>query len=534
MKREKIFNAIGFLLLALCFGVALVRVFNRDIIQRDGRTVVRFAHWQLEGGLREAFDQLSRDYEKLHPDIRVEQIAIPERTFPQWVKTQLIAGTASEIIELSRTTADEDLARYFVPLTHSVETTNPYNQGSPLEITPWRETFIDGMASNLSYRPNLLEYYGIPMSMATIRMFYNKSLWHEVLGDTPTPENFDEFMALCNRIQDYAKTRQIPLIPIAGSKLNATMFIAQLYGSQTQKLTYELNREHSLKPISYEIALAYLRGDWSVDTPAFADALAITREVGLTMQPGFQQLGREDATFYFVQGRAMMITTGSWDSPSFRILAPFEIGVFNLPIPTRNHPRYGRNVLGPQSEAETNTSLTFGIVRGTPGEAAALDFLKYITSVPGNTHFTHASGWLPSVIGIETSEELEPFLPRVDGYANGFDHSFMNVGANTLRVAETSLATLVGPAGSVKAYQDAVRPLLTESLQADLDRGLRNSRQNVARQDVILAANQALLSRPGDDQTTLLRKISEISEAQNQQESQQAWISHELARLPVK
>ena len=54
--KERILNGIGIGLLAVCFVVAVGRVLWPTERGSTGRDVVtiRIAHWQLEGGVREA------------------------------------------------------------------------------------------------------------------------------------------------------------------------------------------------------------------------------------------------------------------------------------------------------------------------------------------------------------------------------------------------------------------------------------------------------------------------------------------------
>lgn len=532
MKREKLLNLIGASFAVLAFGAAVWQVATRSSARdKDDKNtvVIRFAHWQLEGGLRGALDVLARDYEKLHPGVRVEQVAVPERTYPQWLKTQLIGGTATDLIQLSKTLDDESIARFFRPLTDEVEKPNPYNAGTDLATVPWRQTFVDNLVGPMSYRPNLLEYYGIPLSMFTVRMYYNRDLWRELLGDTPTPTDFDSFTELCARIR--AKGNHV--IPIAGSQANGPMLIGNIVSSQTQKLAVEINLNKTLVLTPTDIGIGYLRGDWSVDSPAFNDALSIAREVGLSMQPGYDQLGRDDATFYFVQERALMITTGSWDSPSFRAQAPFAISAFDLPLPTRNHPRYGKNVLGSPSEAAMPAGMAFAVTRDSPHADVALDFLYYITSKIGNGRLSQNSGWLPAILGVEPPEEMRPFFPRLNGYVAGFDFTLGGIGSSAGGVIGTNMYSLVQPSGSVATYQNALRADLGRGIYEDLQRSGRNNTRNLARQDIVLAGRLAL-SRNAPADTALSRRISELTESQNRQESQQAWLAHELERLPPK
>ncbi|MDR1284485.1 MAG: extracellular solute-binding protein [Opitutaceae bacterium] len=532
MNRQTISNIIGFLLLVVCFGYALVTVFSRSREDRfDGREVIRFAHWQLEGGLRTALDVLSRDYEKLHPDVRVEQLAIPERTYTQWLQTQLIGGTATDLIALGKMPGSEDemLARYFLPVSDYVEKPNPYNKGTDLENTAWRNTFTDGLVGGVNYRPNLLEYYSVPMSMHTIRLYYNVRLWKRILGDTPAPTTYDGFQAICQRVEDYARREKIPVIPIAGSRINGPLVIYKFANSQTQKVVATSLRNYAMSVNPVETGVSFLRGDWSLDTPAVSDGLAITREVGLRLQAGYPQISREDATFYFIQERALLIATGSYDAPSFREQASFGLGVFRIPIPTPDHPRYGRNVYGDASEATIKTSLSFGIPLQTRNRERAIDFIQFLTSREHNERFTELSSWLPSVTGARLTPEVEPFLPAIDGYVDGFQIS--EIGANTGRIVANALNILVNPAGSLEGFKASVAPGYKAAVRADLARQSHVVRLNIMRQDLAVAAGACrAYAATRDDSGHWHDRLSVLLEAQNQQEATRAWIDSELAR----
>ncbi|RRJ96340.1 extracellular solute-binding protein [Opitutaceae bacterium TAV4] len=533
MKRENIGNIIGLLLLLGCFAFALFKVFGRTRAEARGGEVIRFAHWQLEGGLRKAFDQLARDYEKLHPGVTIEQLAIPERTYAQWIQTQLIGGTATDILQLGRLSAGEDemLARFFHPLSDLVEQPNPYNKGTALETTAWRNTFIDGLVGGFNYRPNLLEYYGVGMSMHTTRVYYNETLWKLILGDTPPPTDFDQFITICDRVRDYAKKTGAKVIPVAGSKANGPALIDKLAASQTQRLARTVLRNYSMKQDPAEIGISYLRGDWTLDTPAIEGALSIIRDVGLRLQPGYMSVTREDSAFYFVQSRALMIAAGSWDAPSFRQQAPFQIRVFNIPIPARTHPKYGANVYGPASEAATQVALSFGICRESPHRERAIDFLHYLTSQTANARFSQMSDWLPAIVDVDAPPFVQPFLPRTEGYVDGF--GIGSIGANTKRILENANNNLVQAAGSIEEFKSIVAPRLPGAVRQDLARQVHIARLNIGRQDIILAASNELLSYLGADNKDLQRRIGETIEAQNQQEGTRAWIQSELDRRPT-
>ncbi len=527
MKASSIFNGIGLTILALSFVWAAQRSLRLSSEKQDDSLVtIRFAHWQLEGGIRDAFDEIARDYEKLHPGVHIEQVAVPERIYNQWVTTQLVGGTVTDLVEISngKGATDEVLARHFIPLSKLAEEPNPYNAGTSLEGVALRDTFIDGLTGEGSYRSNLLEYYGIPLSAFTVRMYYNRTLWRSVVGDVPPPTDYDEFIKLCARIRAINEKTGRTILPIAGSKSNSPVLMENLFGSVTQRLNQSLDTLHNLNPVPLDIGIEFLRKNWDLDTPAIRLGYEISREAGLNFQPGYIQLGRDDAVFYFVQSKALMITTGSWDSSSFRQLANFEIGVFDLPLPDRDNPKYGPYVLGAAAEGAA-TGLNFGVPLYSKNLDQTLDFLRYLGSYPVNSKFSRISGWLPSVVGVVPDEKIAPFAPRELGYIPGFSPTA--IGPDTSRIISNANNLLVSPNGSVQELLDEIRDELPGTVRSDLVRTQTGSVKSISRQDVTLAAMQRMT-------TPSPQKIDQMLESQNQRELVHAWTAFQLERTAAR
>ena len=225
---QRIINFLGLAALLTCFLLSAGHVFFRSSHGPEaGGIVVRVAHWQLEGGVREAFDAVARAYETLHPGVRVVQIPIPERIFPEWATTQLIGGTAPDLVEIGLnasgidSSTDERLVRYYEPLGRVLNAPNPYDADAPdLAALPWRDTFVDGLRS--VYNPRLLEFYSVPTTLTTVRVFYNQTLWRRLLGETPPPRTYEKFAEICHRAAAGGGPGGVPpVIPVAGSSYTA-------------------------------------------------------------------------------------------------------------------------------------------------------------------------------------------------------------------------------------------------------------------------------------------------------------------------
>jgi raffinose/stachyose/melibiose transport system substrate-binding protein len=487
-QRERVLNFIGLGLLAVCFVVALGRIAWLRSLRGEGGTSapvsIRFAHWQLEGGLREAYDAIAEEYMKRNPGVRVQQIAVPERMFAVWITTQLAGGTAPDIIALGGPITAEKLARYFEPLSDLVNDPNPWNAGTPLENAPLRETFLDGMEG--AFNVELLEYYGLPSFAHTVRMYYNLDLLREVTGAEELPKTHDELTALAGQVEEYNRRTGRSIVPIAGSQYNSGFIMNLLYGSQTlglgERLAYDALTGGPLAP---QLALAAARGDWALDEPEIRAGLGLQRDVGRHMQPGFLQANRDDAGFYFTMGGALMIPTGSWDLGSLVSQSPFRIAVGRIPYPQPGDPSAPFS-LGPLAEGGSGLGGLFGVTRASRHPEVARDFLLFLVSQPMNQQFAELSKWSPAVVGVVPDEEVAVFAPFFDGYPTGFGITFS--GADALRVVGNATHLLTGPNGSVDDFVEAIRPDYLAALAADLRRAELVVRDNSQRLDTTLGA----------------------------------------------
>lgn len=525
---EKTLNAIAAGLVLLCFVISLGRIALRETPGGEAAPVeIRLAHWQLEGGVRESFDALAAEYQRLHPHVRIIQIPIPERIYKNWLLTQLVGGTAPDIIQVGIGISDERLARYFVPLTPYVSQPNPYNAGTKLENIPLRETFFDGMLGG--YNINLLEYYGVPLSAYTIRVFINTDLLQEITGSTEMPANYREFHELCRKVHDYSQSRGRTILPIAGSRYNAPILMDRLFASQTQRLVLQLAAPGQFIPPHYRISSDLAEGDWNLQSPAVASGLRLIREVSGHMQPGFLQLGRDDATFQFMQGKALMIISGSWDAASVRRQAHFNFRAFSIPLPAPDDPDYGGYVLGPVSEADTNAGLSLGITQNSPQREIALDFLLFCASQTANQLFAEKSGWIPSVVGIPPNALNRDFMINVDGYISGFN---LKVGGfpDVTRVVDNALHRLVSPTGGVDAFVNEIQPSYLAAQLSDLDRSLASRMRGLQRLDLQVAA-AAELHRLSQGEADSANRLDALVAAAAQQQRSHAAIQRAAERI---
>jgi len=487
---EKISNTIGILLVLICFVFALGRIISLRMRESadnpNQQQTLRIAHFQLEAGVREAIDEIAKRYMEKHPNVRVVQIPIPERIFKNWRITQLVGGTPPDLIVSGQGLTDENLARYYLPLGELANRPNPYNKGTPFENTPLRETYFDGMEGG--FNSVLMDFYSVPATTGTFRMFYNLDLVKEITGDTKIPQSYQEFIELCEKTQEFAKRTGRKIAPVGGSKFNANILMDFMFASQTQRMLQEkINRPGQLSILASPtmVARAYLRDEWSLDSPEVHSGLELIRNLVAQLPPGFSQMERDDGTFHFAQGGAVMVPTGSWDATSLRIFSPFPLGVGKLPVPDQTDPEYGKFAYGVISEAGATSGFNLGIAKGGKVELAE-DFLQFMSSQAMNKVWTDVSLWPPAVLGVEPAEEARPFMPTPGGYPPGFGISVM--GADSTRLYQNNLFRLTGADGSVDSFLEELKPAYISALVSDMKRSERENRNNTRRADSAAAA----------------------------------------------
>ncbi len=503
-----------FLLILVAF-VFSIYVVGRRVMRDFGgdRITLRFAHWQLEPGVRDAFDALAREYERLHPNVRIEQLLIPETIFRQWCTTQLVGGSAPDLVQIGKGVGMGATKRYFIPFTAEANEPNPYNAGTALATTPWRNTFIDGM--NAGYDAETFECYSASLFTGTIRMFYNADLLREITGRTEPPATFNELRLLCARVREFARAQGRDLVPIAGSSLSGSILMDGLFQSQTQRLAGELNPGGSFPVEVEEFSLAYLNRQWSLDDAALRQAAELMRVAGQLMPPGFMESGREQANLVFVQGRALMMMGFSVEAAGVMRQVNFSLRAFRCPQPAADDPRFGPQIVGLAAENGLATYGGFGLTRSSRHPEQALDFIRFLTSEASCRTYTRLSHNLPVITTVPVAESLRDFAPQLEGFPPGPTYMYM---ADTKSLLLRTQHLLFGPEGDTAAFLERFGRDFGATIRGDLERNVQFRTASVRRTESTIAATRQLLLQDAGDLALALKYQSQV-EAQNEVET---------------
>jgi ABC-type glycerol-3-phosphate transport system substrate-binding protein len=217
----------------------------------QGAIVLRLGHWQLESSVRQAIDAMAKEYrEKINPNVYIVQDAIPEGTYGQWVSTQLMGGTAPDILQVGSMLPGNIwlsyYQRFFVPLGKYVERPNPHNTDTEHAGIPLRKTYKDGMKT--AYVDEMQEYMSIPLSQFGSRVFYNRDLLRKLTGLEEPPDEYRAFMQVCETIRSQTNELGKFYIPVAGSGYHFGMMGGLMWESLTYLATTkaDFNRDGSV------------------------------------------------------------------------------------------------------------------------------------------------------------------------------------------------------------------------------------------------------------------------------------------------
>jgi len=345
------------------------------------------------------------------------------------------------------------------------------------------------------YSYNLLEYYGVPSALVTVRVFYNRDIIKAALGEDRVPETFDELLQMCEDLQAYGRRIDQPLLPLAGSIFNITKMTSGFFSGTTQKIAIDLDYGHDLTLTKFEGIIGFMRGRWSLDTPAVRASLETVSAIGKYMSPGWVQMNREDAMLQFLQGQAAMLSTGTWDSGGILQQAKFDVGAFKVPSISPDDPRFGKWALGPTSEANIFAALPFGMTRTSKHPERVIDFLRFLTSRRSNAKFSEISTWLPVIKTVPVPPVSEAFRPIADGFISGL--IVQNYGSLSTSIFNQNVYLLSGEKANAENYIEHTREMYPKVLWPELSRMAKVFHETIRQKDSVMVGQYRLAKAAG-------------------------------------
>ena len=337
-----------------------------------------------------------------------------------------------------------------------------------------------------AYDRTLLDYYFIPFSMFTTRIYYNRELYQQIIGSDVPPQTYQDLMDACQKITDYSKKNNLRLVPIAGSKYQVGRFEDSYGTAFYYKPINEFDTDYNGTTDVFETYLAYKDNRWSFTDDRFIRSRECTLDIAKYFQDGWQAALRDDSAFLFVQGNAVMIASGSWDAPSLKKQSEgqFTLGIFDFPLPT-DDPVYGQYVKYPKTEASIRGGIPWSINASSNQKDLAIDFLRFCTTKKNNEKFNLAITWLPVVRGTKLSPDLVPFKPRVKGFSGAFRY---DISTEVKVEGAGKLWNLYSGSISANEYGEVMKELYDRSADDGYENELIKVRRNFRNLERLMAS----------------------------------------------
>ncbi len=284
------------------------------------------------------FKEEFADFQKSNPGVEIEWLDKKGPDFPAFYQTQLVAGTAPDIVDLQGALWVEWAANgALLDLT-------PYFQKEPDLIKLYNP---DYMSSFVYEKKNYL----VPFYVAKTLLYYNKLMFKEA-GLTAPPKNFDELINFSNAMAKGEKTGFLtlnfdwlywPILKMNGIELLTPDFKKPAFNTPEAIKVIERLKEATDKGGINKIAWT---GRWVEPNGAFASGT-----VGM--------LHAHSASYFFVKGQ------GKWINPD-------TLGAVELPTDWSTPTNHGFGV----SKSSKNPDLAFAMIKHLTGNKWATAFTK--------------------------------------------------------------------------------------------------------------------------------------------------------------
>ncbi|MEH7095745.1 extracellular solute-binding protein [Neobacillus vireti] len=262
---------------------------SKESASSSGKKVIKFMHLWPEGSSNAQFSivkNIIADYEKQHKDVKIEtEILSPD----QYRDKLKVLASSNELPDIGMTWSDGFI--------------QPYVQGDMLEPLDdivngdpaLKDAFIPGVKE--SYAVNG-KTYGLPLELNISYVFYNKEIFKKY--NLEVPKTFEEYK---NVVKTLAKNGVTPATVGAKDGWPASfwfMYLADRIGGP-------------------KILTDVIHGKAKMTDPAVVKA---AQEVqNLVDMGGFEKgasaLSNEDAKGYFMNEKAAMFLTATWELPNY-------------------------------------------------------------------------------------------------------------------------------------------------------------------------------------------------------------------------
>jgi len=361
------------------------------------------------GGDRPGYATIVKDFEKAHPDVKVDMTVQPWDTIQQKLPSAWLTGQGPDVAAVS---SDPNAVAQYVK-TRSVMPITATGSGDGKINT---DAFAPGTVDEFTYDGKL---YGVPANFATLSLYYNKKLF-AAAGITDPPSSVAEMAADAKRLT-------------AGGKYGIA-----LADNQTIQMWPVLQWLEGGDIVNGKNCSVVQSSDGQKSLSTWADLVAKDKvsPVGLT--------GAE-ADSLFSAGKAAMEINGPWAASGYKD-AGIDLGIATIPV----------GVDGKSSTLGAIAPLSISAKTKYPKQAQ--EFLAYWTSKSAQQKFSLQTGFPPLRTDLSDDAELKAD-PTVSVFASQVPNArlYLPHVPNATKVDSDGYVPLIGEITRGKSVASATK-----------------------------------------------------------------------------
>lgn len=340
---------------------------------------------------------------------QIEPIFMPGGAdYRAWLTTQHAAGTTPDIFAIMLSQVWEDYATgMVVDLTGFLQQENPYNPGMP-----WIDTFDQSLLEQ-TVDPISGNFVSVMRELVAVRIIYNRDIF-ESAGVTETPVTWQEFMDVCQQIQDAGYIPfSFAVQPGAGY---SSWFLTSLFGQLDAPLRAIMDVDGDGFVSKNELAKATVEGLIDFSEDPFRTGFELFRDFSQFWNSDFNALDMEAATQLWLMGQASMLALNSVDLLAIYQMEgrDFEFGSFSFPMVTPETTPLADTGLVTMLGGAANESwaISSNAAQSEATLNSAVDLLRYLTSHYFVDQVVNELMMMPVINDAQLRDELQGFVKR--------------------------------------------------------------------------------------------------------------------------
>lgn len=353
----------------------------------------------FEGGYGiEWHRQMARQYERLHPEIRVDLWGDPR--VDEKIKPRILRNNPPDLANCTLPVWKLIVTGKLAPLDPALDSP-AYGANGALRRESWRSTLAPGVLTAFQYEG---KSYAMPSNLSAWVYWYDKRLFRAHGWQPPT--TWSQFKALC------VEMKRAGVTPLA--------FQGKYAGGYGWPLL--MNVYERLVPLEQWYRAQDMTANAFLD-PEFVHAARLVQEIAREgFGPGAMAMSHTESQGEWVNGRAAMVFCGLWleHEMAKSIPAGFEMACFPVPAIPKEEGGAGdpHAVYGGGAE-------NFFVFKDAPHPKEAMDFLKYMLSQEASHSYVQQLNTLSPVLnateGVQVSPALQSAVEVLDRRSRLFD-----------------------------------------------------------------------------------------------------------------